>query len=79
MTAILPGVIVIAYDLRTDKHYPAKVLRRYGFKSELMEKEFGEQASRYPDVCDLEFIHNGQLSTRHFTRGLVVVNSLHER
>ena len=79
-TMILPGSIVKVFNpyptiFKSDSwhdglYMKAIVIRRYGYISEWMLKEYGKAASRYPDCIDVVF-EDGRLSRKHFTSGAI--------
>lgn len=79
-TEIMPGDSVIVYDpwafgsigyWRGEGAFrEAVVVRRYGYISEYMEREYGRDAAKYPDCIDVIFLHSSKLSKGHFTEGV---------
>ena len=80
---ILPGTRVMVFDAKlfiddiktplSMTVQPATVIKRYGVVSEWMEKEYGREAARYPDLVDVIFDHDGRESRGHFTNGIQIL------
>ena len=42
------------------------VIKWYGYVSEWMEKEFGREVAKYPELIDIKFDHSEKISHGHF-------------
>jgi|AMWB02.1.fsa_nt_gi hypothetical protein len=80
---VLPGTRAMVYDpwangregyyKNEGAFMPATVVRRYGFISEYMEREYGRETAKYPDCVDVVFDHDGRISHGHFTDCIKVI------
>jgi hypothetical protein len=69
-TEIFPGHKCMVYDIQQKAFRPAVVVKRYGYISEYMQREYGREAAKYPDCVDVKFDHDGRLSRGHFTESI---------